>query len=131
MSDFNEIGHRHKKKILSTFFLTKCLILIFLKLIGCNLVTMAINSKIRFHYFVRIVLMCPPPNMVAIGCFVFDLHLLPYLANQVPCLVTMPTRAKQLLFFITRHNGLQYGIQHSSADIWESWVKRSLNTYRF
>ena len=100
-------------------------------LIGCALVTMATNSKIRLHYFVRIVPMYPPPNMVSIGCFVFELHLLPCLANQRPCLVTMATRSKQPLFFTTRHHGLQYGIQHSSADIWESCVKRSPNIGRF
>ena len=46
-------------------------------------------------------------SMVSIGCLIFELHLLPCLGNQRPCLVTMATEAKQPLFFTTRHHGLQ------------------------
>ena len=88
-------------------------------------------QKFGFIILCVLFLCIHPPNMVSIGCFVFELHLLPCLANQRPCLVTMATRSKQPLFFTTRHHGLQYGIQHSSADIWESCVKRSPNIGRF
>ena len=56
-------------------------------------------------------------------CSIFSqsLALLGYHGNQ----------NKTTTFFITRHHGLQYGTQHSSADIWESCVKRSPNIYRF
>ena len=53
-----------------------------------------------------------------VGYFSFELHLLPCLAIEGPCLVTMATKAKQQLFLTTRHHGLWYGIQHLSADIW-------------
>ena len=87
-------------------------------LIGCALVTMATKSETLLHYFVRIVLMyLPPQKNGANQLFRFWVTFAPVFSQSGACLVTMATRAKQPLFFTTRHHGLQYGIQHTSTDI--------------
>ncbi len=134
MSDYNEIWHRWWEGYClqnnEEFFLKKCFVFKW----RCEIPWLAAPwlpwqpIKKSGDIILCVLFSCThPPSMTSIGYFVFELHLLPCLANQRPCSVTMATRVKRQAFFKTRHHGLQYGIQHLSADIWESCVKCSHN----
>ena len=76
---------------------------------------------------------CPHVSIPIYGVnrlFPFFVTFAPVFSQSRPYLVTIATRAKQPLFFTTRHHGLQNGIQHLSADAWKRCVKRSPNIDR-
>ena len=130
MLDFHEIWHKwsHRYCLLNheEFFLKKCCIFeLRFKIPWLAAPWLPWQPIKKSGFMIQCVLFpCTlPPNMNTMGYFVFELHSLPVLANQRPCSVTMVTRVKKQMFFKTRHHGLQYGIQHLSADIWESCVK--------